>query len=109
VWSQKTQKSPSDPEKGEQVGVISLLDFNPHYAPKGTTGCVELAQRQAQRSESSEINLQAGHVVSYFTRKESRTYTKERAVPSINYAGENGYHTPRNNTGNHYISQAKTD
>lgn len=57
VESQRTQKSPSDPEKGEQAGVITLLDFNPHYAPKGTTGCVELAQKQAKRPESSEINL----------------------------------------------------
>lgn len=109
VESQKTQKSPSDPEKREQAGVISLLDFNQHYAPKGTTGCVELAQRQAQRSKSSEINLQARHVVSYFTRKKSRTYTQERAVPSINCAGENGCHTPRNNTRHHYIPQTKTD
>ena len=32
-------------------------------------------------------------------KKEPRTYTRERTVPSVNGAGENGRHTPRNNTG----------
>ena len=104
---QRTQKSQSDPEKGEQAGSISIPDFNLHYAPKRTTRCVELYRKQAQIPESPEVNLQFHG--NQFTRNELRTYTQERTVPSINHAGKNGRHTPRNNSGHHSIPQTKTD
>ena len=104
---QRTQKSQSDPEKGEQAGSTSIPDFNLHYAPKGTTRRVELYQKQAEIPESPEINLQVHS--NQFTRKELRTYIQERTVPSISHAGKNGHHTTRNNTGHHSLPQTKTD
>ena len=55
---QRNQKSQRDPEKAEQAGGMSIPDFNLEYAPKVTTRRVKLAQKQAQRQESSEVNLQ---------------------------------------------------
>lgn len=62
----KDSEKYSDPEKREQAGVISSLTSINIMHLKAPQDVLELAQRQAQRSESSEINLQARHVVSYF-------------------------------------------
>ena len=97
---QRTQKSQSDPEEGERTGGISLPDFNTtlrSYSHKKVWNWHKNRHtEQRNRTESPGINLQVCGQL--FTRKEPRTYTRERTVPSINGAGKTGRHTPKKNT-----------